>query len=159
MLCATPPLTAIKYSYSHSENIDCLSTFRSRPLWDHTNRNDLESRRDTRRRLQTDSNEHVIRNRKPRTQHQNLRCPSTARQLSTRHRTNRRIRRGFSIRHIFKVQQLHGLSVIRIRDQPILIHDQVASCVEGQNNGLGARGAIEADEGAVSVVELGVGAV
>ena len=57
------------------------------------------------------------------------------------------------------MQQLHRLSVVGIPDESVLVHDQVARCVEGQNDGLGAGGAVEADEGTVSVVELGVGSV
>ena len=132
---------------------------RNRPLWDHANRNDLESGRDTRRRLQTDSNEYVVGNSESRTQHQDLRCPGAACQLSTRHGTICRIRRSVSIGNIFEVQKLHRLSVIRICDEPILVHDQVTGCVEGQNDGLGAGRTIEADDGAVSVIEFGVGSV
>ena len=57
------------------------------------------------------------------------------------------------------MQQLHRLSVVRIPDQSVLVHEQVAGRVEGQDDGLGAGGAVEADEGAVAVVELGVGSV
>ena len=57
------------------------------------------------------------------------------------------------------MQELHRLPVVRNGDQSVLIHDQVPLRVEREDDGLGARGAVEADQGAVAVVELGVGAV
>ena len=57
------------------------------------------------------------------------------------------------------MQELHRLPVVRDGDQPVLIHDQVPLRVEREDDGLGARGAVEADQGPVAVVELAVGAV
>ena len=57
------------------------------------------------------------------------------------------------------MQQLHRLPVVRRGDQAVLGHEQVPPRGEGEDEGLGARGVVEADEGAVAVVELGVGTV
>ncbi len=128
-------------------------------LWNHTDRDDFESRLDTRRRLETDRNEDIVSRTKSRTKQEDLRCPGAACQLSTRHGADCRIRRGIRIGSVGEVQELHRLSVIRIANEPVLVHDQVARCVEGQNDGLGAGRAVEADDRAVAVVELGVGSV
>ena len=128
-------------------------------LRNNANRHNLQRRRHTRRRLKAHPNEQIIRNRFPRTEHQNLRRPRTARQPARLNRTRSRILRGIRVRHVVEMQQLHRLPVIRHRDQPVLSHDQVPLRVEREDDGLGARGAVEADEGTVAVVELGVGAV
>ena len=121
--------------------------------------NDFESRRHTWCRLKADPNQQIIGNSKPRTEHQNLRCPGAACQLSARHGANCRVLRSVSISNIIEVQKLHRLSIVCSGDEPVLVHDQVTRRVEGQNDGLGAGGAVEADYGAVSVVILGVGSV
>lgn len=144
-----------------AQSIDFLhvNLRRHRALGNHTDRHDFQSRQDTWRRLQTDRNEQVVGDSIARTEQEGLRCPGAARQLSTRHRANRRILRGVNIGNVAEVQKLHRLSVIRSPDEPVLIDDQVARRVEGQNDGLRVGRAVEADDGAVSVVELGVGAV
>ena len=40
-----------------------------------------------------------------------------------------------------------------------MVHDEIASCIEGQDYGLGAGRAVEADYGAVTIVKLAVGSV
>ena len=52
------------------------------------------------------------------------------------------------------MDQFKLLSNIRVADDTNLIHDQVAPCVEGEDDGLGLRGAVESDQGAVSAVKL-----
>ena len=131
----------------------------SNPLRDDANGNDLQRRRDTRWRLKAHPDEQVIRNRFPGTEHQDLRRASAARQLPARNGTDGRILRRVGVRHVVEVQQLHRLPVVRNGDQAVLIHDQVPLCVEREDDGLGARGAVETDQGTVAVVELGVGAV
>lgn len=132
---------------------------RHRELGNHTDGHDFKRRQDTWCRLKTDRNKQVVGDGISRTEQEDFRCPGAARQLSTRHRANRRILRGVNISDVAKVQKLHRLSVIRSADEPVLVDDQIARCVEGQNHGLRAGRAVEADDGAVSVVELGVGSV
>lgn len=140
-------------------NYSTVFLHRHRALGNDTNRNDFESRRHTWCRLKTDPNKQIIGNSKPRTEHQNLRCPGAACQLSARHGANCRVFRSVSISNVIEVQKLHRLSIVCSGDEPVLVHDQVTRRVEGQNDGLGAGGAVEADYGAVSVVILGVGSV
>ena len=125
--------------------IELLHLRRHRPLGDHTNRNDLEGRRDTWCRLKTDSNKYVIGSTKSRTKHQDLRRPGAACQLSTRHGANCWIFRSVSISNVVEVQKLHRLSVVRGGNKPVRIHDQITRCVEGQDDGLGTRRTIETD--------------
>ena len=128
-------------------------------LGNDADRNHLQSRLHTRRRLKAHPNEQIIRDRLSRAKHQDLRRSGAARQLAPGHGAHGRILRRVRIRHVIEVQQLHGLSVIRGGDEAVLIHDQVLRCVEGEDDGLGARGAVEADDGTVAVVVLGVGSV
>ena len=126
----------------------------------HAKRNDFESRRDAGRGLQTDGDEDIIRDRFAGTKHQDLRCPRAAFQLPPRHGANGRISRSVHVRGQAEVQDLHRLSVIRIGDEAVfLVHDEVARGVEGQDDGVGAGGAVESEDGPVAVVELAVGAV
>lgn len=118
---------------------------RHRPLRNHTNGNDFESRRDTWCRLKTDSNEYVVGSTFPRTKHQNLWCSGAACQLATRDGANCRILRSVSISNVVEMQKLHRLSVIRGSDEPVLVHDQITRRVEGQDDSLGAGGAVETD--------------
>lgn len=54
------------------------------------------------------------------------------------------------------MQEFHRLSVVRVSNESVLVHDQVAGRIEGQDNGLGARSAVEAEYGAITVIELAV---
>ena len=134
-------------------------TIKPRQLRNDANGNNFQRRRHTRWRLKAHPDEQVIRNRFPGTEHQDLRRPRAARQLSARNGTDGRILRRVRVRHVVEVQQLHRLPVVRNGDQAVLIHDQIPLCVEREDDGLRARGAVEADQGTVAVVELGVGAV
>lgn len=57
------------------------------------------------------------------------------------------------------MQKFHRLSVIRIGNESVLVHDQVARRIEGENDGLGAGSTVEAEYGPVAVVELAVRSV
>ena len=134
-------------------------TSNPRQLRHDANRHDLQRRRHARWRLKAHPDEQVIRDRLPGTEHQDLRRPRAARQLPARNGTDGRVLRRVRVRHVVEVQELHRLPVIRHGDQPVLGHDEVPLRVEREDDGLGARGAVEADQGTVAVVELGVGAV
>lgn len=155
--CYFPLCTCI--AIVHLKRGSLLSTPAPTPLRNDTHGNDFESRRHTRCRLKTDSNKDIIGNGESRTKHQDLRGSRTAFQLSPRHRAHGRILRSGRVGDVVKVQELHRLSVIRSGDEPVLIHDQVPRGVEGQDDGLGAGGPVEADYRTVSVVELGIGSV
>lgn len=161
MLCTTTRTPTCSCIDVVVQSIEFLHTYlrRHRPLGNHTNRHDFKSRQDTWCRLKTDCNEQVVGYSESRAEQKNLRCPGAACQLSTRHRANCRILRSVNISNVIEVQKLHRLSVIRSGDEPVLVQDKVACCVEGQYDGLRAGRAIEANNGAVSVVELGVGSV
>ena len=134
-------------------------TSKTRQLRNDANRHNLQRRRHARWRLEAHPDEQVIRDRFPGTEHQDLRRASAARQLPARNGTHGRILRRVRVRHVVEVQELHRLPVVRNGDQSVLIHDQVPLRVEREDDGLGARGAVEADQGTVAVVELGIGAV
>ena len=148
-------------SFSQCPGEICVNstTPTSNPLRNDANGHDLQRRRHTRWRLKAHPDEQIIRNRLPRTEHQDLRRPRAARQLPARNGTDGRILRRVRVRHVVEVQELHRLPVIRNGDQPVLVHDQIPLRVEREDDGLGARGAIEADQRTVAVVELCVGAV